>query len=243
MPRVLILGASSDMARATAHRFAREGYDLYLCGRNTNDLKVDASDISSRYNVKAEALKFDALDYKSHDKFYEILADKPETALLFFGYLGDHEKAKTDFAETEKIIHSNYTGAVSILNRIASDFEKRGSGTILGVSSVAGDRGRQSNYFYGSAKAGLTAYLSGLRQSLSKKGVHVITVKPGFVATKMTEGMELPGALLAEPEVAANDIYSACRKRKNVIYTKGIWRLVMLIIRHIPESVFKKTNI
>ena len=140
------------------------------------------------------------------------------------------------------IIDSNYTGAVSILNIVANDFEARKFGTIVGISSVAGDRGRQSNYLYGSAKAGFTAYLSGLRNRLYKSGVHVLTVKPGFMKTRMIEGMRTPGPLTAEPAKVATVVYKATTKRKNEIYVLWMWRYIMLVIRLIPEIIFKKLN-
>ena len=155
------------------------------------------------------------------------------------GYLGDQARAQSDFDEARTIMDTNYTGVVSLFNIIANDFEHRRSGFMIGISSVAGDRGRKSNYFYGSAKAALTAYLSGLRNRLHDAQVHVLTVKPGFVATKMTEGMDLPEKLTAQPEEVAKDIYKAQQKNKNVLYTKWIWRWVMLVIRTIPEWKFK----
>ena len=132
---------------------------------------------------------------------------------------------------------------VSILSVIADDFEKRGSGCIAAISSVAGDRGRQSNYIYGSAKAGLTAYLSGLRNRLTSKGVHVMTVKPGFCRTKMTENLELPAALTASPEQVAHAVYRGMEKGRSTVYTLWMWRWIMLIIKHIPEPIFKKMKL
>ncbi len=140
-------------------------------------------------------------------------------------------------------LNTNYTGVLSLFNIIANDFEHRRNGFIVGISSVAGDRGRKSNYLYGSAKAALSAYLSGLRNRLYDAQVHVLTVKPGFVATKMTEDMDLPEKLTAQPEDVAADIYRAQQKNKNVLYTKWIWRWVMLIIRMIPEWKFKGMSI
>ena len=157
-----------------------------------------------------------------------------------FGYMGDQLLARTDFDEVRKTIDVNYTGAVSILNVVADDFESRGQGAIIGISSVAGDRGRQSNYMYGSAKAGFTAYLSGLRNRLEKAGVHVMTVKPGFCRTKMTESLELPAALTAEPEQVASAIFNGLKDKRNVIYTRWMWRWIMLVIKCIPEFIFKK---
>ena len=138
---------------------------------------------------------------------------------------------------------TNYTGLVSILNIVANDFEKNKNGFIVGISSVAGDRGRKSNFIYGSAKAAFATYLSGLRNRLFNLNVHVLTVKPGFVETKMTEGLNLPVKLTAKTEEVANDIFKAQQKGKNVIYTKWFWRYIMLIIKNIPEFYFKKMSI
>jgi short-subunit dehydrogenase len=141
------------------------------------------------------------------------------------------------------MINVNYTGAISILNIVANDFEKERRGFIVGVSSVAGDRGRKANYIYGSAKAGFSAYLSGLRNRLNDSGVQVLTVKPGFVNTKMTEGLDLPPKLTASPSEVAEDIFNAQQKGRNILYTKPIWMVIMLIIKHIPEFIFKKMSI
>jgi short-subunit dehydrogenase len=163
--------------------------------------------------------------------------------ICVFGYLGDADKARSDFAEAQLIMDTNYTGAVSILDIAAADFETRGAGAIIGISSVAGDRGRGSNYHYGSAKAGFTAYLSGLRNRLASKGVHVLTVKPGFVHTRMTEELDLPGAVTATPDQVARAVVNAAEKKRNVIYTLWMWQFIMLIIRHIPEPLFKKLKL
>lgn len=240
---LLVLGAKSDIARAIAHRFAKEGFNIYLAARASAECSADAQDIALRYKVKAIAVEFDALDYQSHIGFYNSLPEKPTGVLCAVGYLGSQKTAETDWAEAKKIIDSNYTGCISILNIISNDFEQRGMGFIIGISSVAGDRGRRSNYLYGSAKAGLTTYLSGLRNRLSGAGVHVMTVKPGFVATKMTEGMPLPKPLTASPEEVAECVLRGFRKKKDVVYAKWFWRWVMLIIRHIPERIFKKMNL
>jgi short-subunit dehydrogenase len=168
---------------------------------------------------------------------------KPDVVICVFGLLGDQLKAQSDWDACEEILLSNYIGAVSILNVVANEFEKQKSGTIVGISSVAGERGRQSNYFYGSAKAGFTAYLSGLRNRLFKSAVHVITVKPGFVKTRMIENMKTPAPLTALASQVANDIYDAVKNGKNTIYTKSIWRPVMYAIKSIPESVFKKLKL
>ena len=243
MSYVLIVGAKSDIARATAREYARHGYDLYLAGRNITELKELATDITVRTQRTVKLVELDILDYQSHPGFYASLEEKPLGVISAVGYLGNQEKAQTDFAEARKIIDTNYTGIVSLYNIIANDFEKRRSGFIVGISSVAGDRGRKSNYLYGSAKAALTAYLSGLRNRLYDAQVHVLTVKPGFVATKMTEDMDLPDQLTAQPEEVARDICHAQQKGKNVLYTKWIWKWVIMLIKMIPEWKFKEMSI
>ncbi|ELR73345.1 short chain dehydrogenase [Fulvivirga imtechensis AK7] len=243
MKTVLLLGATSDIGQALAEKYAKEGYGLLLAGRNLTHLEDISADLNIRYNVAVRCYFFEALDYGSHSSFYEELPGTPDVTICIFGYLGEQERAETEWQECERIMDVNYKAAVSILNIVANSYQKAGSGTIIGISSVAGDRGRQSNYFYGSAKAGFTAYLSGLRNRLFKSQVHVLTVKPGFVNTKMTEGMPLPAPLTAEPQKVASAIYSAARKKKNVLYVLGVWRLIMTVIVLIPEFVFKRLKL
>lgn len=243
MGYVLIIGAKSDIAKAVAKEYVKNGYDLYLAARGVSELEAFANDIIVRTQKNVKMIELDILDYMSHQTFYDQLEEKPLGVVSAVGYLGDQDKAQSDFTEAQKIIDTNYTGVVSLFNIIADDFEKRKSGFIVGISSVAGDRGRKSNYIYGSAKAGLTAYLSGLRNRLFDAQVHVLTVKPGFVATKMTEDMDLPEKLTAQPEEVAEDIYKAQEKGRDVIYTKWVWRYVMMIIKMIPEWKFKGMSI
>lgn len=243
MGHVLIIGAKSDIALALAHEYARHGYDLYLAARNHTELANDVRDMQIRYKTKITTVEFDVTDLSTHRAFYEQLSPAPSGVISVVGYLGDQKKAETDFQEAHKIITTNFSGCVSILNIVANDMEQKKRGFIIGISSVAGDRGRQSNYFYGSAKAAFSAYLSGLRNRLTKSGVTVLTVKPGFVNTKMTHGMNLPPKLTAEPQEVAHDIFQAQQKSRSVIYTKWYWRFIMLIIRHIPEAIFKKMTL
>jgi short-subunit dehydrogenase len=243
MKYILIIGAKSDIAKALAKKYAENGYNLYLAGRNSSDLQNFASDIKIRNHINIKCIDFDVLDYKSHQNFYNSLEEKPIGVISVAGYLGDQEKAQFDFEEAQKIIDTNYTGLVNILNIVANDFEKNKKGFIVGISSVAGDRGRKSNFIYGSAKAAFTTYLSGLRNRLFNSNVHVMTVKPGFVATKMTEGLDLPKKLTAQTEEVANDIFKSQQKGKNIIYTKWFWKHIMLIIKNIPEFQFKKMSI
>lgn len=243
MKTVLLLGATSDIGQAIAEKYATEGFSLLLAGRNVDHLNDIASDLRIRYNIQAQTYHFEALDYNSHARFYADLPGVPDICICIFGYLGDQEKGETDWKECEQILDVNFKAAVSILNLVAESYERSRNGTIVGISSVAGDRGRQSNYFYGSAKAGFTAYLSGLRNRLYKSGAHVLTVKPGFVNTKMTEHLQLPKPLTAEPRQVANAIAKGVKRKKNTIYVLGIWRLIMLVICSIPEFIFKKLKL
>lgn len=243
MSTILILGATSDIGFAIAKKFASEGYDVQLAGRNEELLKPLQSDLLIRFGIKCTTHFFDAVAFEQHRSFYESLSPKPDVAVYVVGYMDDNEKLVSNWSESAKTINTNYTGAVSVLNLIAEDFANRKSGTIVGISSVAGNRGRQSNYIYGSAKAGFTAYLSGLRNSLFHNGVHVMTVLPGFVFTKMTEHLNLPKLLTAKPQDVANAVYTGVKKKKNIIYVKWFWRWIMFIITAIPESIFKKKKL
>lgn len=243
MGPVLILGATSDIARALAHEFARHGYSLQLAARDPSQLDTLAKDLRIRFQQEVQTLAFDAIHYDEHAQFYQQLSPAPSVVIAVFGYLGDQEKGQSDWSEAATILNTNYTGAVSILNVVAEDFASKKAGTIVGISSVAGDRGRGSNYLYGSAKAGLTEYLSGLRNRMTEVGVSVVTVKPGFVDTSMTEDLDLPALLTAQPEAVAKDVYRAVKRRKDVIYTRWFWQWIMLVIKVIPERIFKKLRL
>jgi short-subunit dehydrogenase len=237
---LLILGANSDVAQAVARKFAKEEKaNLYLASRDMGILQKRAQDITIRYEVQAKPLYFDALDYNSHAGFYDSLNPKPDGVVIAFGYLGDQKQAQSDFQQAKQIIETNFVGAVSILEIVASDFEKRGKGFVIGISSVAGERGRQSNYIYGSAKGALTTYLSGLRNRLYHYNIHVLTVLPGFILTKMVDNLSVPKLLSAEPERVARDIYHAFVKRRDRIYSKWFWRFIMMPIKLAPERLFK----
>ncbi|MBC8034098.1 MAG: SDR family oxidoreductase [Chitinophagaceae bacterium] len=243
MATVLILGATSDMAAAISRRFAQQQFNIQLAARSVEKLAPLQSDINIRYGVSCTAHEFNALDFQSHEPFFHKLPVKPDITICVFGYLGENETARSNWPETERIIGTNYTGAVSILNIVSAYYAAQKKGTIAGISSVAGERGRQSNYIYGSAKAGFTAYLSGLRNRMYREGVHVVTVQPGFVYTRMTENLTLPPMLTAKPEDVANDIFTAVSQRKNIVYTKWFWRWIMLVIVMIPEFMFKKMKL
>jgi decaprenylphospho-beta-D-erythro-pentofuranosid-2-ulose 2-reductase len=239
----LILGATSEVALALADQLAAKSVNLILAARQVEKLNPVKSDLTIRFSTTVTVAEFDAARPNTHADFYASLNPKPDAVICVFGFLGDQEKAQSDWEECERILVANYVGAVSILNVIANDFESRRQGVIVGISSVAGERGRQSNYFYGSAKAGFTTYLSGLRNRLAKSSVHVVTVKPGFIRTKMIEGIATPGLLTAKPEQVASKIIKAINAKQNVIYVLPVWRLIMLVIRNIPEFMFKKLRL
>lgn len=243
MATVLILGAGSDMAVAIAKKFAAEKYNIQLAARNIEQIKSLQSDIAIRYQVECSLHVFNAVEFETHKHFFEQLIPRPDITICVFGYLGDNEKARTNAAETLSVIHTNYTGAVSVLNEAALYYTQVKSGTIVGISSVAGERGRQSNYMYGSAKAGFTAYLSGLRNRMFRENVHVVTVLPGFVHTRMTEELNLPKLLTAQPSEVGDAVYRAVIQKRNIIYVRWFWRYIMLIIKLIPEQVFKKLKL
>ncbi len=246
MPSVLILGATSMISRALADEFARHGRDLILAGRDREELDAQAADLSLRYRVKTRAQHFDVLNFEEQEASLEPClseaGDTLEGAILCIGYLGDQIDAQTNLREARRILDTNFTGCALALDIIARHFEKRECGFICGLSSVAGDRGRQSNYFYGASKAGLTAYLQGLRNRLHCSRVRVITIKLGFVDTRMTFGRSSL-FLVASPESIARGIHQAIMGNKEVVYLPWYWRWIMLVIRLIPEGPFKRLRV
>ncbi|MCV6593592.1 MAG: SDR family oxidoreductase [Silicimonas sp.] len=240
----IILGATSTIARVMARQLAEQGAHLVLAGRDMGDLERSASDCSARGAASAQAVAFDARDPESFEGAL-ALAETAEGAVnvaVFVGSMPPQEDMDADPGLIAGVVTDSFTGPAAFLTRIAPLMEARGKGCVVGVGSVAGDRGRLGNYIYGAAKAGFHTYLSGLRNRLGRSGVHVVTVKPGTVDTAMTWGMEaLP--FLAPPEKVAGDILRAVEKKKNVLYTPFIWWPVMTVIKSIPEGVFKKLKI
>lgn len=241
---VLILGSTSDIGHALAEEYLRHGFDIVLAARNEESLNKQRATLSSATeNTTIQTLCFDGEKFEAHADQYDVLSPKPYGVITVMGYLGEQKVSEISFKETQRVINANYVGNVSFLNCVANDFEERGEGFIVGVSSVAADRGRKTNYIYGSAKAGFTAYLSGLRNRLFNSNVHVLTVHPGFVDTKMTQHLDLPKRLTASPKQVARSIYKAQQKKKNKLYVKPIWHLIMTIIKAIPEPIFKRLNL
>ena len=238
---VLILGATSAIARGTAAAFAARGDNLYLASRDLVELKRIAADLQVRYGVKVSYSLFDAAATETHPAFFSSVLKEVQHlngVVVAFGLLGDQQAAR-EFELAEKIIASNFTGAVSILSICANYFEPLKRGFIIGITSVAGDRGRQSNYVYGAAKGAFSLYLQGLRNRLFASSVRVVTIKPGFVDTAMTFG--LPGLfLVASPQNIGKQIVRTLAKSADIVYLPGFWRYIMLIIKHIPEPIFKR---
>ncbi|MBQ0151667.1 MAG: SDR family NAD(P)-dependent oxidoreductase [Chryseobacterium sp.] len=241
---MIVLGSTSEVAQAFVEKALQEGEKfekIYLFTSNKETTRRFAQHIDVKYLQQSEIIE---LDLTKEINYFEF--DQIKSPLLFCatGYLGDGtEEGLYDNKNTERIIDINFAKLVPVINYFAHKFENRRSGTIIALSSVAGDRGRQSNFIYGSSKAAFTAYLSGLRNYLFPKKVHVMTVKPGFMATKMTEGLPLNPKLTATPKQAAACIYKAYTKKKNVVYVLPIWGIIMMIIRNIPEFIFKKLKL
>lgn len=240
----IILGASSSMAGPFIRSLAEAGHGLILAGRDKSDLAAIASDAKARGAADVAQVPLDVRDASS---FKPILnhAEGCEGQLccaVFVGSMPDQSLIDEDPALIEGVVTDSFSGPARFLQAVAPMLESRGGGSIVGVGSVAGDRGRLGNYVYGAAKAGFATYLSGLRNRLGRAGVHVMTVKPGPVDTAMTWGLG-PQPFMTTPDVVAQDILKGLRKRRNVVYTAGIWRWVMLVIRNIPEPIFKKMSI
>ena len=240
MASVLILGGTSTIARAIAAELAARGFDLVLAGRDETELGIVATDLHLRHGVAARTRHVDALDMERHTTTLSAcLVPDLRGVVLAIGYLGDQRLAETDAAESRRIVDTNLTGAITALNVVAAHLASHGGGFVCALSSVAGERGRRSNYVYGAAKAGLTAYLSGLRSRYAADGVRVLTVKAGIVDTRMSAGA--PGAALAaSPAKVAQAIVRAIVAGRDVVYVPWFWRFIMLAIRMIPERIFKR---
>jgi short-subunit dehydrogenase len=243
--RVLILGATSAIARATARLLARDGDALFLVARDAERLDVVAADLSLRGASRIGRLVADLDDFARHET---ILAeavralDGLDVVFVAHGVLGDPANCRASFAEAAAVLRTNLLGPVSLLTLVANHFEERGAGTIVVISSVAGDRGRGSHYVYGASKGALSLFLQGLRQRLWTRGVRVLTVKPGFVATPMTAHLER-NLLFAAPETVARGIHRALRGTADVVYLPWFWRWILLAIRAVPERLFKRLKL
>ena len=240
---ILFLGSNSDIAIASARIFALEGYNIYLASRDLIQSEKEAKNIRVRYGVMVNVLDFDAKQYSQHGDFYAQLEHRPIGVVMAFGQMYAQSFAQQQFSLAKAMVEVNYLGAISILEIVAHDLEQRGGGFIISLGSVAGDRGRKSNYIYGSTKAALASYLEGLRHRMADKNISIITIKPGFVATKMTKDLSLPAYLTAIPDEVGKRVFESASRKSGTVYVKPIWRWLMLVIRLMPSSLFHRTNL
>lgn len=246
MKKVLIVGATSAIATACARLWAAEGAELFLVGRNVEQLQVIAADLRVRGAVRVEPHALDLNHFEGHEAMLQAcftVFGALDVALVAHGTLPDQKACERDVELALQEFSSNGLSVIALLSRLANRFEAQGHGSLAVISSVAGDRGRPSNYLYGSAKAAVSAFCEGLRARLFKSGVHLLTVKPGFVRTPMTQGLELPGLLLAEPEAVARDILRSIERRASVRYTPWFWWPIMQVIKSIPVLLFKRLSL
>ncbi len=245
MRKLLVLGATSAIAQEVQKLFAKDGDWFYLVARDPAKLKTVADDLAVRGAGKVESHVADLEDHENHSvilkKAYDALKGI-DIVFVAYGYGGDQKISEKDFLAAEKVIRTNFTSVVSLLDLVAERFEADKKGTIAVISSVAGDRGKRSNYIYGSSKAALTVFLQGLRNRLSSSGVHVLTIKPGFVDTPMTVHIE-KRPLVVRPQVVAPVIYRAILNKKEVVYVPWFWQGIMKVLCSIPEQIFKKLSL
>ncbi|WP_311968780.1 SDR family oxidoreductase [Pseudomonas baltica] len=246
MKKVLIIGATSAIAASCARLWAGEGSEFFLVARSADKLQQTAADLAARGAGSIHQHLMDATDYSAHP---QMLADcmaalgQIDIALIAHGTLPDQQACERDVQVALQEFANNGTSVIALLTIIANQLETQRCGTLAVISSVAGDRGRPSNYLYGTAKAAVSTFCEGLRARLYKVGVHVITIKPGFVDTPMTQGLPLPALLVARPAVVAKRIVAGITSKVATLYTPGFWALIMLIIRAIPQPVFKRLKL
>lgn len=245
MKRVMIFGAASAIAHETAKKFAESGSNLFLVDLNLARVEAVAEDLRVRYPAKIYVSAMDANQFDKHQELFEEAVRTLgglDAILIAHGTLPDQEKTQASPKLIIREFNTNCVSVISLASIAANYFEKQKKGCIAAISSVAGDRGRQSNYIYGAAKGGISIFFQGLRNRLSASGVNVLTIKPGFVDTPMTA--HLPKNLLyASPAKIGEGIYNAMKNGTDIAYLPGFWRLIMFIIKHIPESIFKKMKL
>ena len=243
--RILILGATSAIAQAVADQLAPSGASFFLVARHAERLDAVRRNLLVHGASKVEIR---ALDLDDTDAHPALLGDAVATlgtidlALIAHGVLGDQQQDQASYAATAAILHTNFMSAVSLITWLANHFEQTHQGTLAVIGSVAGDRGRKSNYIYGASKGALSIFLDGVRNRIDRAGVQVLTIRPGFVATPMTAHLK-QGPLFASPAKVAKGILKAVQGRKDIVYVPGFWAPIMLIIRHVPGSIFKKLNL
>ena len=238
----LILGANSDIGKSLALRLASAGYNLQLAARDIKRLDKHKNLLIRKFNIDVLVYELNILNPSSFESFLLKLPYLPNIVICVVGLMHVIEKDDDDTKIISTIIRSNFEGPSQILSMFAHSFKARGFSCIVGISSVAGERGRSSNYIYGSSKSGFTEFLSGLRNRFSKSNINVITILPGYVETKMTLGMKLPKFLTASPMEVADTIKNAIERKRTVVYVRPIWRIIMIIIKIIPEKIFMRTK-
>lgn len=245
MRRIFIFGATSAIAEATARRFAVSGNSFFLAARDRNKLEALADDLRVRGAADVATAVADALDFDHHQALvnaaFEALSGL-DTALVAHGTLPDQKSCEQSFETVRRAFEINALGVMSLLTHVANRFEAQGFGTIAVLGSVAGDRGRQSNYVYGAAKGAVSVFMQGLCNRLHRRGVHVLTIKPGWVDTPMTAAFR-KGILWAGPQKIAAGIYAAIENNKNVVYLPWFWSPIMRVIRTLPESIFNRLRL
>jgi decaprenylphospho-beta-D-erythro-pentofuranosid-2-ulose 2-reductase len=243
--KILVLGATSGIAEATCRIWASQGASLFLVARNAEKLAAVAADLRTRGASFVDTAVADLDDTDSHPTLLSHAVNSltgMDIAYLAHGVLGDQAAAEQDFNTTAHILYTNFMAPISLLTWLANYCVQRHTGTLAVISSVAGDRGRKSNYVYGSSKAGLSAFLAGLRNRIDREGVTVLTIKPGPTRTAMTAGMP-KSEKFADPDAVAKSIVAAIAAKKDQLYVPFIWAPIMLVIRSIPERIFKKLNL
>ncbi|MEK9685483.1 MAG: SDR family oxidoreductase [Rhodospirillaceae bacterium] len=241
MKRILIIGATSAIAERCARIWAARGDALHLVARNEQHVQVIASDLKVRGAYEVTTYVTDLNDMDKHEELLDVadaVIGSIDVVLIAHGTLSNQKSCELSVHETLAEIQTNALSTISLLTVIANRFEAKKRGSICVISSVAGDRGRASNYVYGSAKAMVTAFTSGLRQRLHKSNVSVVTIKPGFVDTPMTSELK-KGILWAKPNIVSALIVKVIDKKKAEVYVPSFWWVVMLIIKVIPSKIFK----
>ncbi len=243
MKYVLIIGAKSELGLELASLYAKNNYNLYLAGRSITSINNQAEVLAKKYNTKISLCELDVTDTITHQRFYDSLKIKPIGIIYAVGHTPNQSEALLSWHKTNNTINTNYVGAVSLINIAVLEFQKSQKGFIIGITSVAGLRGRGENYIYGSTKAAFMTYLNGLRNSLSRYNVNVLTVIPGLIKSKKGSKYNLPEFLYISPKSLANKIFLSQQNNKSIIYSGLVWRIIMFIIKIIPDFIFKRMSI
>ena len=234
MSSILVIGGNSDIGYATAKVFAQNKYNIHLVSRNTSQLEIKKKEIENLYKVECKITSLDILNKENVNNFFNEYLESPTIILIAVGYMEIDEK------NYEKIASINYLSPMTFIEKSLVKYKtQKKLNTIIGISSVAGDRGKKKNPVYSSSKSAFSSYLDGLRQRLYLDGIHVITVKPGFVKTKMTENLKLPKILISNVNHVGNKIFKAYKNKKNTLYVPRYWSIIMFIYKMIPETIFK----